>query len=121
MNKTRFTFAVGALAASTVAVALLFVLLAGSSNMALASEPAAPVEVPEQADVLAPNAVVTITILHTNDFHGNLEADYKGRGGSAYMAGVIDGVRTTKGADNVALLDAGDVFLGAPPSVTNIN
>jgi 2',3'-cyclic-nucleotide 2'-phosphodiesterase (5'-nucleotidase family) len=76
-----------------------------------------PVEAEAEAQALAlvPSDVVTVTILHTNDFHGNLESDYKGRGGAAYMAGVIDGVRTAKGADNVALLDAGDVFFGAPP------
>jgi uncharacterized repeat protein (TIGR01451 family) len=47
----------------------------------------------------------TFTLLHTNDFHGNLESDYKGRGGSAYMAGVIDDVRAAEGADNVLLVD----------------
>ncbi len=57
----------------------------------------------------------TIAILHTNDFHGNLETDYKGRGGSAYMAGVLDDIRDEVGEDNVFLLDAGDVYLGAAP------
>jgi 2',3'-cyclic-nucleotide 2'-phosphodiesterase (5'-nucleotidase family) len=57
----------------------------------------------------------TFTLLHTNDFHGNLESDYKGRGGSAYMAGVIDDVRAEEGEDNVLLVDAGDAFFGAPP------
>ncbi|MFQ5340182.1 MAG: bifunctional metallophosphatase/5'-nucleotidase [Anaerolineae bacterium] len=56
-----------------------------------------------------------ITILHTNDFHGHLETDYKGRGGSAYMAGVINDVRSELGEENVVLLDAGDVYLGAAP------
>ena len=106
MNKTKFASVAGALAVSTVAVALLLVLLASPTNMVLASEP---------VQLLAPTDVVTVTILHTNDFHGNLESDYKGRGGSAYMATVIDGIRTAQGADNVALLDAGDVFFGAPP------
>jgi len=57
----------------------------------------------------------SLAILHTNDFHGNLESDYKGRGGSAYMAGVINDIRAALGEDNVFLMDAGDVFLGAPP------
>jgi uncharacterized repeat protein (TIGR01451 family) len=109
MNRTRITFAVGVLAASTVAVALLFVLLASSSNMVLASEPA------QAPQALAPADIVTFTILHTNDFHGNLESDYRGRGGAAYMANVIGDVRTAKGADNVLLVDAGDVYFGAPP------
>jgi uncharacterized repeat protein (TIGR01451 family) len=56
-----------------------------------------------------------ITILHTNDFHGNLESDYRGRGGSAYMAGVIDDVRAAEGEGDVLLIDAGDAFFGAPP------
>jgi len=72
-----------------------------------------PAEV--QAPALASSAVVTITILHTNDFHGYLESDYKGRGGSAYMATVINDIRTAKGEENVVLLDAGDVYLGAAP------
>ncbi|MBC7263505.1 MAG: 5'-nucleotidase C-terminal domain-containing protein [Chloroflexi bacterium] len=56
-----------------------------------------------------------VTILHTNDFHGYLETDYRGRGGSAYMAGKINEIRTEVGAANVALLDAGDIYLGAAP------
>jgi|GEM_PF-321371 len=56
-----------------------------------------------------------ITILHTNDFHGYLETDYRGRGGSAYMAGKINEIRAEVGEENVALLDAGDVYLGAAP------
>lgn len=68
-----------------------------------------------QAPAIAPSAIVTATILHTNDFHGHLESDSSGRGGSAYIAGVVDAVRADKGADNVLLLDAGDVFFGAPP------
>jgi 2',3'-cyclic-nucleotide 2'-phosphodiesterase/3'-nucleotidase/5'-nucleotidase len=68
-----------------------------------------------QTPALAPSDVVTITLLHTNDFHGNLESDYKGRGGSAYMAPVIDDIRATEGTENVVLMDAGDIYLGAPP------
>ena len=58
---------------------------------------------------------VSFTILHTNDFHGHLESDYKGRGGSAYMAGVINDIRDEVGEENVLLVDAGDVYLGAAP------
>jgi len=67
--------------------------------------------------VAADTVTVTseVTILHTNDFHGNLQSDSAGRGGSAYMAGVIKGIRAAEGEENVALIDAGDVFLGAPP------
>ncbi|MBC8448177.1 MAG: 5'-nucleotidase C-terminal domain-containing protein [Chloroflexi bacterium] len=59
--------------------------------------------------------IFPLTILHTNDFHGYLETDYRGRGGSAYMASVINGVRDEVGADRVLLADAGDVYLGAAP------
>jgi 2',3'-cyclic-nucleotide 2'-phosphodiesterase (5'-nucleotidase family) len=62
----------------------------------------------------APDAV-QITILHTNDFHGYLETDYRGRGGSAYMAGKVSEIRAEVGEENVALLDAGDIYLGAAP------
>ncbi|MFW9847246.1 MAG: metallophosphoesterase, partial [Candidatus Thorarchaeota archaeon] len=58
--------------------------------------------------------VVQITLLHTNDFHGRLEPDSSGRGGSAYMASVVNGVRAEAGEENVVLLDAGDEFFGAP-------
>jgi 2',3'-cyclic-nucleotide 2'-phosphodiesterase (5'-nucleotidase family) len=64
---------------------------------------------------VAPNAVIDVTILHTNDFHGYLETDYRGRGGSAYMATQIEAIRTEKGADSVVLLDAGDEYFGGAP------
>ena len=60
------------------------------------------------------NDVVQATLLHTNDFHGRLETDYKGRGGSAYMASVINDIRAAAGEENVVLLDAGDEFFAAP-------
>ena len=56
-----------------------------------------------------------LTILHTNDFHGYLQTDSRGRGGSAYMASKLKEIRTEIGEANVALLDAGDVYLGAAP------
>jgi 2',3'-cyclic-nucleotide 2'-phosphodiesterase (5'-nucleotidase family) len=56
-----------------------------------------------------------LAILHTNDFHGNLQSDSSGRGGSAYAAGVIKGIRAELGADNVLLADAGDVYFGGAP------
>ena len=52
--------------------------------------------------------------MHTNDFHGRLETDYRGRGGSAYIAGVVNDIRAEAGEENVALLDAGDVYFAAP-------
>ena len=60
-------------------------------------------------------STINFTLLHTNDFHGNLESDYRGRGGAAYLAGQVDAIRTEMGAANVALLDAGDIFLGGAP------
>jgi 2',3'-cyclic-nucleotide 2'-phosphodiesterase (5'-nucleotidase family) len=57
---------------------------------------------------------VEITLLHTNDFHGRLEADSSGRGGSANIAAVVNSIRAEVGAGNVALLDAGDVYFAAP-------
>ncbi len=58
--------------------------------------------------------VAEFTILHTNDFHGRLETDYRYRGGSAYLADAVNDVRDEVGAGNVALLDAGDVYFAAP-------
>jgi 5'-nucleotidase/UDP-sugar diphosphatase len=57
---------------------------------------------------------VNITILHTNDFHGRLEPDSSGRGGSAYIAGKVNEIRADVGEKNVVLMDAGDVYFAAP-------
>ena len=57
---------------------------------------------------------VNITILHTNDFHGRLQPDSSGRGGSAYIASKVNDIRAAAGEENVALLDAGDVYFAAP-------
>ncbi len=57
---------------------------------------------------------VNITILHTNDFHGRLEPDSSGRSGSANIAGAINRIKAAVGEENVALLDAGDVYFAAP-------
>jgi 2',3'-cyclic-nucleotide 2'-phosphodiesterase (5'-nucleotidase family) len=59
---------------------------------------------------------VNFTILHTNDFHGNLQVDYAARGGAANLAGYADAVKAEVGADNVILLDAGDNMQGQPIS-----
>jgi 2',3'-cyclic-nucleotide 2'-phosphodiesterase (5'-nucleotidase family) len=57
---------------------------------------------------------VQITLLHTNDFHGRLEPDSSRRGGSAYIADKVNDIRTSVGEQNVALLDAGDIYFAAP-------
>jgi len=54
---------------------------------------------------------VTFTILHTNDFHGNLEPAGSNPG-AARVADVINDVRTAVGADKVLLMDAGDIMQG---------
>ncbi len=63
----------------------------------------------------APVSLRTITLLHINDFHGHLEADSRGRGGAAKLAGLLGQIRAEAGAQQVVLLDAGDIALGAPP------
>jgi 2',3'-cyclic-nucleotide 2'-phosphodiesterase/3'-nucleotidase len=60
----------------------------------------------------APAVSVTFTILHTNDFHGQLEASGSNPG-MARTAAVINGVRTAVGAANVLLVDAGDEMQGS--------
>ncbi|MEW6648630.1 MAG: 5'-nucleotidase C-terminal domain-containing protein [Chloroflexota bacterium] len=64
--------------------------------------PAAP-----QADT-----VINFTILHTNDFHGNLEAAGSNPG-AARVAHLINSVRTAVGADNVLTMDGGDIIQGS--------
>jgi len=66
-----------------------------------------PAQVFAQAD-----DVVTFTILHTNDFHGNLEPAGSNPG-AAKVATVIKTVRTEVGADKVLLLDGGDEMQGS--------
>ncbi len=63
-----------------------------------------------------PTVPVTFTILHTNDFHGNLEWKSGGSSsnpGAARLAQVINNVRSSVGAENVLLLDAGDEMQGS--------
>jgi 2',3'-cyclic-nucleotide 2'-phosphodiesterase (5'-nucleotidase family) len=61
---------------------------------------------------LVPNAVVNVTILHTNDFHGNLEPAGSNPG-IARVAAVINQVRAEVGVTNTLLLDAGDEMQGS--------
>ncbi len=70
--------------------------------------------VPIGAAAQPADGTVEVTLLHTNDFHGRLEPDSSGRGGSANIAGVVESIRADVGEDNVALLDAGDVYFAAP-------
>ncbi len=62
--------------------------------------------------VAAPAVPVSFTILHTNDFHGQLEASGSNPG-MARVAQVVNDVRTTVGAANVLLVDAGDEMQGS--------
>ena len=64
----------------------------------------------------APAVDVTFTILHTNDFHGQLEWKSGGSSsnpGSARLAAVVNGVRTAVGDSNVLVMDAGDEMQGS--------
>jgi 2',3'-cyclic-nucleotide 2'-phosphodiesterase/3'-nucleotidase/5'-nucleotidase len=67
---------------------------------------------------LAPNAVVTITVLHTNDFHGQLEPSGSNPGYARDVA-VFNQVRTAVNAANVLVLDAGDELQGS--LLSNLN
>lgn len=55
---------------------------------------------------------VTITILHTNDFHGQLEPSGSNPG-MARVAYVVNQIRSAKGAENVLLVDDGDQMQGS--------
>jgi 2',3'-cyclic-nucleotide 2'-phosphodiesterase (5'-nucleotidase family) len=54
---------------------------------------------------------ITFTILHTNDFHGNLEPAGSNPG-AARVAQVVNDVRTSEGASDVLLMDGGDIMQG---------
>lgn len=79
-----------------LAISILFTLFASPAGEALA----------------APAVPVSFTILHTNDFHGQLVASGSNPG-SAKMTTVINGIRTAKGAANVLLVDSGDEMQGS--------
>jgi 5'-nucleotidase/UDP-sugar diphosphatase len=60
----------------------------------------------------APAVPVTFTILHTNDFHGQLEPSGSNPG-MARVATVVNNVRAAVGTANVLLVDAGDEMQGS--------
>ncbi|MBI5963341.1 MAG: 5'-nucleotidase C-terminal domain-containing protein [Chloroflexi bacterium] len=59
-----------------------------------------------------PSTPVTFTILHTNDFHGQLEPSGSNPG-MARVSNFVNGVRTAVGAGNVLLVDDGDEMQGS--------
>jgi 2',3'-cyclic-nucleotide 2'-phosphodiesterase (5'-nucleotidase family) len=71
-----------------------------------------------------PGSPVTFTILHTNDFHGQLEEVLATPGtssnpGMARVATVVNAVRTAVGTDKFLLVDAGDEMQGS--LLSNVN
>jgi 2',3'-cyclic-nucleotide 2'-phosphodiesterase (5'-nucleotidase family) len=70
------------------------------------------IALPAQATLAAPGVPVTFAILHTNDFHGQLEPSGSNPG-SARVANFVNGVRTALGDANVLLVDAGDEMQGS--------
>lgn len=54
----------------------------------------------------------SFTILHTNDFHGQLQQSGSNPG-LAKVATIVNGVRTSVGAGNVLLVDGGDEMQGS--------
>jgi 2',3'-cyclic-nucleotide 2'-phosphodiesterase (5'-nucleotidase family) len=92
----------------SIKIRILFVLTLIFSLAVPASVAATPANLPP--------APTTITILHTNDFHGNLEQNSGGSSsnpGMARVAKVINDVRSLVGPANVLLLDAGDEMQGS--------
>ncbi len=61
--------------------------------------------------ITLPN-IAAATILHTNDFHGQLEPSGSNPG-IARLASVVKNVRATQGADSVLLVDGGDEMQGS--------
>ncbi len=90
----------------TLSLVSFFVLLAIVFSPVLANT-----QVPNQAVSTAPDETVTITLMHHNDFHGNL--DLAGSNpGMARLAYKINEVRAEVGISNTLLLDAGDIMQG---------
>jgi 5'-nucleotidase len=69
-------------------------------------------------NTLAADDFVTVTILHTNDFHSHVEpfgdtnSNYDGKGGIARISGIIKKIREIN--TNTLVFDAGDSFQGTP-------
>ena len=65
--------------------------------------------------ILEPAADRTFTILHTNDFHGQLmyKVGSSSNPGYARVAGYINSVRTAVGTEKVLVADAGDEMQGS--------
>ncbi len=57
-------------------------------------------------------ATIPFTILHTNDFHGQLQQSGSNPG-LAKVATIVNGVRTSVGSSNVLLVDGGDEMQGS--------
>lgn len=60
------------------------------------------------ASAVASGEPRSLLILHTNDLHDHVRADYDGAGGMAYVVGYIKGIKESR--DDVLVLDAGDVM-----------
>ena len=103
----------------TIFIFMLFSLIIPSGALA---QPAAGMVLPVQQAGLAPDATATITILHTNDVHGNLEpVEAAPPTGSPYpgMARLAKTLIDNTVADNTLILDGGDIMQGS--LLSNIN
>jgi len=68
-----------------------------------------------QTQPVTNTGLTVLKIYHTNDIHAHLSADARGRGGIAYLAGVLNTVRQHE--PNALILDAGDFYKkGSLPS-----
>lgn len=105
-------------------ITLIFVALLSAfvlfPMMALRAGPALqPIIGGSVAPALAPSDIVTITVLHTNDFHGQLEASGSNPGIARVGYVISDVIRPAVGAENVVLLDGGDEMQGS--LLSNLN
>jgi 5'-nucleotidase len=66
-------------------------------------------------------AVVTLSVVGTNDLHGHVAPKPDGRGGLALLGGYVANLRRARAADGggVLLIDAGDMFQGTMDSNLN--
>lgn len=72
---------------------------------------------PAFAEAPQPAGTTKVWIVHTNDLHGNLEPDSKGRGGLARVATLLEKLREEH-PGQVIYLEAGDIAQGTPVSNT---
>ena len=94
----------------TIFILMMFCMLIPSSVLA---QPVAGSLAPVSVGRLGPDAVATITVLHTNDVHGNLEPVTSGSNPTPGLARLAKVLKDNTTAGSTLILDGGDIMQGS--------